>query len=314
MPVSAKYKVPDNDFNKYNVPMCYEVAMTREVLDEIRDNFQELRGLPGFVDHLLHLKQGSEELALLSKHPHAINWTPDGTGLIIPDLPYLGAEKDARLAQGKNAPDGLSLNVWYVHPTLLEKSIFSNPEMRTNFQEASKHVSYASHLEGVDEFAREKNRQTIREIQDESGIPYLASPTDITPKDLPWLKSVRDTVQKHLRDQYGVNANDKVDIFLHTINDRKTATVHFHVRVNQGVHPLEERKRLHLDDIIAQMEKGKTVKDMIVERGHFYPASDELRTRRLQHLKISKIPNPCYIPAQHTAFAARINQQGGIAL
>src|SRR4051794_3598262 len=45
-----------------------------------------------------------------------------------------------------------------------------------------------------------------------------------------------------------------------------TSSLHLHVRVNQGEHPLELTKSFGLDDLISGLESGDTINKMILRR------------------------------------------------
>lgn len=76
---------------------------------------------------------------------------------------------------------------------------------------------------------------------------------------------------KHLRDVYKVDeALDDVRLYFHFPNMIDSATSHIHVRVNQKVHPLEQYRSIVLDDVIAHLERGISVRQLILMRGPWY--------------------------------------------
>ncbi len=91
-------------------------------------------------------------------------------------------------------------------------------------------------------------------------------------------------------------------LYVHCAFDLNT-TLHLHVRVNEGMHPLEEKRRYQLDDIIKTLESGKTIHDLIIERGPVFLESSDTITKKflegIPGIAITEISNPFIISDQY---------------
>jgi len=291
------FQIPAIDFAKYNKPMCYEVSLTSEVLDAYRANSHAIHGLPGFMDDFIHLNLESPDLGIILKHPELVQWLSDGTAVLLPDYPYIKSESGDLLRKSKNEPEGLSLGIWYIHPKQLEETVFSSPENRNDFRKATKSFCYDPSLKPVSRLQRNANQKRIKDIEESSGIPYLASALDLNAGHIQWLKELKIMALGHLSQYYNVTDEDNTLMFFHRIIAPPHVTLHLHIRVNQGMHPLEKSYRLMLDDIIEGLEYGKTVKNLILDAGPHYSTADTIGeiSRWGTNVSVKNIANPFFV-------------------
>ena len=142
---------------------------------------------------------------------------------------------------------------------------------------------------------RDENIATVAEIVEQSGIPYLSGPFDYKAEHLNSLKLLRTMVLKHLFDEYGVNSDDKIELYYHTHYSISTTTMHLHIRINQIRHGLELDKSLTLDEIIDCLERGEDIKKIFLRRGVIHKELKSLPFLKATGYKVSEVDNPYYI-------------------
>ena len=80
--------------------------------------------------------------------------------------------------------------------------------------------------------------------------------------DLEWLIQLKKKILKHLEDIYNVKEQeDQILIYSHFPYGIETITLHFHIRVNQAIHPLEKSRSFLLDDIIDALDKSTKINE-----------------------------------------------------
>ena len=267
----AQYETHPLDFKQMQSESLYKTELTPENLDMMQQQYHEVRGNPEFIREFLCVNPKTNQTRLLLNHPEAVSWADDGSFVIIPNCPYINRDEFEKDPQHyKDRAGGLALNAWFVHPKELEESVFSNPELRANPSLIKQHYEYAPSLENTNNVGHSSDRKKISEMEAESGVRYLTSDLDLTKEDVPWLKKLKAQSLEHIRKEFGVDANDKVDLFFHEVVGLGTATLHLHIRVNQEISPLEKQKSLGLDEIINGLESGKSVKDLLIAKKVVY--------------------------------------------
>jgi len=301
--MAGRAKIPDKAYSKYNQPRCKRVSFSSESLDKLQSQYRDIRGQPVFMDDFLHLKPESEAVRIFSEFPDLLKWADDGSFLIKPNLPYENSNTLSTFSK-KGSKDRLALIAWYVHPKQLEETVFANADCRENFSAALKRVNYVPALEPKKSIQRNLNQKRIKELEDESGIPYFASVLDLTPTDIPWLKKLKQTTIKCLATQYRIQDDDQVALYFHIILPEETATLHLHIRINQGLHPADEDKSITLDCIIDALEHGKSVKDFLLEKGCQYKYSTA-SSKLIENsgMQITEVDNPFVIESPWVSFS-----------
>lgn len=310
-------KIPDKRHRTHNTERCIRVDFTEESLDALRTKYHEVGGQPAHMDAILHLDPSSKELGLLLRRPELIEWSDDGTFVLVPNFTNTDHEQMTRAPQSvRTTQGGLAILAWFVHPKQLEGTVFAEPENRQDFKRASQSFSHIPYLTPEILTERVHERDKIEELEEASGVPYFASILDLTAKHLPWLRNLRETTHNHLKRNYGVTADDHVDLFFHGLISQKTTTLHLHIRVNQGIHPLEENKLFRLDEIIANFEQGRTIQDLVLdkntERGvHYTDFEDGNKIEFIKDIpgvRISEVDSPFHITSQLIRPAQNDNQ------
>lgn len=264
----------------------------RASLERYGELTHEVRGLPRFMDDLLHLNPASDDYRLLLDDPSAIQWSRDGSFVILPNFSYILPE---HLREFRHDPErrayGAALIAWYVHPKQLEETVFSQPECRADFREALKRVNYVPAFTPTSSKQRRDDRRRIRELEDASGIPYLASLVDVTPEHLPMMQDLRDRTIEALGDAFGLRNDDFFSLYFHKFPTETAITLHMHIRVNYSCHPADAANSVHLDDLIAVLEQGRTAKDVLLDTP--------------QHYSFSRSPHSYYLQSGFTQESAR---------
>lgn len=296
--------VPPRSYEKYNRPTCTRVTLDADGLDRVRESYREVRGQPIFIDDILHMNPRAADTLQLAKQPQDIRWAKNGSFLIIPNYAYMNGDDTEHFRH--RAPgdrSGIILTAWYVHPAQLEESVFSESNCREDFRVAQALSVYVPQFAPSNRTERSKHQQRIRKIEEESGVQYYASVLDLTPADLPFLIDLRATALSSLRQDYRIRDDDRVSLYFHTLPPTETTTLHLHIRVNQGVHPLDHDKSIELDDLIENLKQGRTAKDMLLSKGYQHRHSsktDDILGRSGMHHET--IPNPFVIPSPYVSY------------
>lgn len=118
---------------------------------------------------------------------------------------------------------------------------------------------------------RSDSQELNEAVEQRSKIKIKVSILDLTKNDIPQLKTLKKTVFEHLEKEYAVDvAQDDVRMHFHFPYQESTSTLHMHIRINQGLHPLDNSRCFLIDDIIKILEQNKDVMDLILERVPFY--------------------------------------------
>lgn len=296
--------VPPRSYEKYNRPTCTRVTLDADGLDRVRESYREVRGQPVFIDDILHMNPHGADTQELTKRPRDIRWSHDGNFMVIPNYAYMNHKETEHFRQRQpNDHSGMILTAWYVHPSQLEGTVFSEADCRRDFRIAQSRSMYVPELAPKTRSERGQHQQRIRTLEEESGVPYFASVLDLTPADLPYLKALRAVSITCLKYDYNIRDDDRVALYFHTLPPTETTTLHLHIRVNQGVHPLDNDKSIALDDLIENLEHGRTAKDMLLEKGfqhrHRSKSDDILGCSGMHH---ETVRNPFVIPSPYVSF------------
>merc|ERR1712014_241904 len=115
---------------------------------------------------------------------------------------------------------------------------------------------------------RSGDMETAEELMKRSGVKYYTSILDFEKSDLEWLVSLRARIITFLKRQHGYNPahGDVVNMYFHFPYNWATATVHLHIRMNQGVLPVEDVKSINLNDIIGWLQQHDNIYGLIMQR------------------------------------------------
>lgn len=324
------FKLAEKTRVKYNKTFCTKVTLTTAAIKPLQAAYHKIHGLPSFVNRFVHGRPTLER-ALFVNAPemfHIFNTPYDTSKTILMTNPeYVDHKKfledckkestSEALKKLKNAPQGLGLVTWYLHPASLPKelqAVDSNDALQTRltqlkkqaevFGDEAKKFNYyrygqesMSSLQRVTSFSklpRSESQATISDMESKSEIPYLACIFDLDDnkeKSLIYLKDMRANILHDLETIYGVTPEDKIKIYIHMPYLDTTTTLHLHIRINQGDHALENAKSFGLNEIIEQLESGSSVADMVIKRGAIlcteYPIGEGI-----EGINVETVPNP----------------------
>lgn len=118
-----------------------------------------------------------------------------------------------------------------------------------------------------------RDTRTIGEMK-QSGREYLSSILDLNKSHLAKLLRLKEKILLYLRARYGLDENDKLDLFFHFPYVHTCVTLHLHIRINHGLHPFDREYSFGYDEIVTGLSEGKTIADMILahqeKNGRFY--------------------------------------------
>ena len=248
----------------------------RETLSELRDKYKSVRCEPSFLRHFLQL-QPSIHRQLLWARSELYDWNDSGDWVTMPNPRYPDtAEIVMDPTTVKESPVGFGLVGWFVHPDRLSKTAFADPEVRAGGHaltsvikrsaEPGEDLEYglARPHSGIQSGANDNT--TVAEITDDPDS-FLATILDLDASHIAWLEEIKERTLEHLRSVYDVDPErDRVQLYFHFPYVEKTATLHLHVRVNQGIHPTEQLKAFQLDEILDALRTGHSVADVVLER------------------------------------------------
>lgn len=294
----ATRPIPEKRFRECNEDTATRMSFDAAGLDALNAHYRQVHGLPTFADSVLCLDPHVRDTRLFLDNPEHIGWADDGSVMILPNSKAANFEElcDSKPKAIKNSIDGLELVAWYVHPHQLEQSVFADPECRLNYAKAFSEFSQKPQFRAEGMPRPREAQDSIADVEKKTGVPYLATTLDLTPEHLPFLRNLKKTTLKHIKEVYGVTADDKVDMFFHNLTAVGTLTLHMHIRVNQHIHPHERARAFTLDEIIENLEKGITPRQMLLEKGELYfgrvGVNKRASFRELPELKFEEVPNP----------------------
>ncbi|AQS37626.1 Scavenger mRNA decapping enzyme C-term binding [Shewanella psychrophila] len=244
---------------KYQTNDLAQVTLSMENLKQLQATYKD----ENTTEFLVNLLRGdsAESLdnvytSLYKKQPDVFHYSGSlnqGNGfLIYPNIPYMsetytnGHHKD--LADRR---EGVQLTAWAVHPALPLSLIQEITDVHP--------IGKPSVTQG-----EELNQ---RKAESKWTVKSLTSILDLEPKDLKMLEKLKSDIIGHLSDTYGVSAEkDNVDLFFHFPVAPSTATLHLHIWVNKGDHPLNESRAFGLNEVIEHLRNDENINSLILSR------------------------------------------------
>jgi len=281
-----------SDYMRYeNAPYCYKVEWGSDSLKALRNIYREQLEVPKFIHDILHLNPNSDDVKFLTECPEMIQWSKDGDFMMIinyPDQNHFDFIKNPQPPMGasdmksklQKLGEGLELIAWHIHPSQLKGTVFENPENRKDFRKA----------------LAAQNTIQSDSLVDVSQVPYYASIFDLNINSLDFLNKFKTFVQDTLREKFKISEKDIVDLSFHGPINKANSTLHLHVRINQGIHPMEKRVRFTLDEVIMHLMNNKGVIELAIEKQPYYcSAASQKEVSEFQNLpetQVTRIPNP----------------------
>src|SRR3990167_7452167 len=307
----AKYQMPENMVVKYNTPTCTRITFTAQGLENLNNKYHaEVRGLPGFIHNFLKGRPSRHRDGIVKAvylYPVLEELDSQSLTLLMPNPTYHEHITDPKKIEAlKYQSAGFGLVSWFIYPALFNEHFKRQENDAGGAPGYGIMQQFKNHIEGeaqnqLDEFPqwyrtgsmpedefkrrgafskldRSNSQEFIVEMEEQyDHQPYLATilDLDVDPKfSLQYLTQLKKNVMDHLQRVYKVDRGDQVNFYFHFPYYNKTTTLHLHVRVNQEAHGLELGRCFMLDDIIHQLETGKTVKALILARGAIHVDGD----------------------------------------
>merc|ERR1711964_473217 len=131
---------------------------------------------------------------------------------------------------------------------------------------------------------RSKCQMYIKELESLSPTKtkYYASILDFEKDDLGYLEMLREKATEHMTKVHGYDGGerDRLELYFHFPYTETTATVHLHVRLNQGRPAMEAHKSFYLQDIIHHLTTHENLYELVGDR--FICDSEENSLKKLQ--------------------------------
>ncbi|WP_082158772.1 hypothetical protein [Chromobacterium sp. LK11] len=271
---------------KYQTKDLAQVRLTTTNLAQLQETYKN----ENTTQFLVELLRGNSREPgdkvyneVYKKNPDIFHYSaPLETGngfLIYPNIPYMSQTYTAGQVTDLAArPEGIQLTAWAVHPALPHDLI---QEMKGD-----------PSIEKVAVKQSEELNQYKAELK--SGVKSLTSILDLEQSDVGMLEKLKRDSLQYLVDTYGVSAEkDKVKLFFHFPVAPSTATLHLHIWVNKGDHPLNESRAFGIDEVIQHLKSDGNINELILSRndGEFIlPSKDMLH--KIKGMPESKAPMP----------------------
>lgn len=271
---------------KYQTNDLAQVTLTTTNLAQLKKTYKNENATQFLVELLRgNSREPGDKVysEVYKKNPDVFHYSaPLGTGngfLIYPNIPYMSQTYTAgQITDLATRPEGIQLTAWAVHPTVPHDLI---QEMKGD---PSTGKAPANQKEELNQYSAELT----------SGVKSLTSILDLEQGDVGMLEKLKQDSLQHLVDIYGVSAEkDKVNLFFHFPVAPSTATLHLHIWVNKGDHPLNESRAFGIDEVIQHLKHGGNINELILSRndGQFIlPAKDMLH--KIKGMPESKTPMP----------------------
>eukprot|EP00746_Dinoflagellata_sp_MGD_P155655 gnl/MRDRNA2_/MRDRNA2_85484_c0_seq2.p1 gnl/MRDRNA2_/MRDRNA2_85484_c0~~gnl/MRDRNA2_/MRDRNA2_85484_c0_seq2.p1 ORF type:complete len:462 (-),score=61.18 gnl/MRDRNA2_/MRDRNA2_85484_c0_seq2:117-1502(-) len=253
-------------------------------------------------EHLQHIT--NEDLSLLTnyvKYPgmyrmHHFPEHPQAVAFMLPDvyfnrLDFLGEHP----IEAKESIGGITYDAWFLHPWVMKGKHFdhkqdsSHPKSNLTMNFFNDTETVRALLEKANVSSRDVHQprqadkwrsphpqpeevlKSVQTIMQESGLKYYTTLLDLQSTDVDFLKAVKASLLAQINSHHRLrNINqpggDTVKMYFHFPTSFNTSTLHLHIRVNQGVHPIEDRFAHYLDDIIDWLETHENLYSYLLQR------------------------------------------------
>ncbi|MFA6302021.1 MAG: hypothetical protein WC627_02670 [Legionella sp.] len=289
-----KLTIPSKAMDKYNAKTFFEIRFTEENLNLLKNKYRQVRGLPPYIHNTLKGRPNPDK-DLILEHPHLYACSDDFSMIIMPNRNMNWSNLKSNPLAQKNDPDGLPLVGWIIDPRLLANYGLNNRNntIKTIRELIIKNSKTQTTTPEFQYFQRTNSQEDIGKTESiNSESPYLATILDLTPQHIPLLQMFKEISRKHLIDNFGVDFNhDLVEMYFHFPYPEYTTTLHMHIRVNQGRHPMEKNRTFSFEEILNCLEKGNKISQLILNRKPYYTDNYEILTE-IEGLEMIESINP----------------------
>ena len=238
----------------------------------------EMGGVPGYIDAFLRGEPGGRTEGF-KRHPEqfcATSFDQKMGGFIISPNPSNIPEKgktfisDAHgVVDQTRSQTGFGLVAYWIPP-----GVYNGPVFQALFgiecanqtlpqgegcESDQQNLVAAVESNNFDRQERSVGAESNKSYMDRTGLKFLSIPLDLGREHVPLLRELKATILRHLADVYHCDANgNKIEIFTHgPIYANESAGLHFHARINNGRHPVENDLRIFdIDDCISQLQES----------------------------------------------------------
>lgn len=260
--IKSKYVVPDKSAKKYDAEKI--ALLSGEALQRRLDRYLDNTILPNFIyDFFVNKHDGrsgsdrsSEKYeAFLRQRDQFAATSYDaklGSMLLMPNKQYTDGKAECYVDPGgaierRRASGGIALVGYWLPPGVFEGL------------ETFKQV-FGGRSPGLAAPSSPGKRETVAQYNARMGEAFIVNPVDVRPCHLPMLREFKKLALTRLEEVYGMDPNkDRVQMYLHgPIYGSKTAGLHVHVRVNQGLPAGEEDVTLNFDQLLKILEASSS--------------------------------------------------------
>ncbi|WP_163832915.1 HIT family protein [Spartinivicinus ruber] len=306
-------------YNNPEVAMLNQANFAKQV--SLYDTLKTSSGVPGFIDAFFK-GEPSGRTEGFSLHPEQFVGTrfdPKLGGFIISpnpsNIPEIGQTYTAipeMLLDNTRSTTGFGLVAFWVPPNQYERyPVFQQLFPDTPIPSDAPAIEPTATIENRQK--RNNDQELNTEYQQRTGNRFLSIPLHLSEAHIPLLEDLKATAISHLFDVYRCDEKrEKVNIYSHApIYAMQTCGLHFHIRVNEGNHPLEtDLRNLSVDEIISQLKSaGKITKFPMTSSGKVITQNPILKPKTYADngVDFERAPNPWKTPATKSANLAFIN-------
>ena len=279
---------------------AYYFECNEENLTKLQNTYRSVKGLPKFIDNIFSLKRGWN-LEKMSQNSDLFRLVKSDVAMFLlkPNPQYVEDEYIKNPKNLKNKQKGFGLIAWYIHKHYYENSEFTQI---INLPKEEKEKLINEKIKDqvfLDDITKNQNAIPIGSIESQYSKEdnYWSSVIDIDVQHLAAIKRLKQQTIEYLNEVYDIDVescNDFVTMYFHIPLPDVTTTAHLHIRVNQGINPLDAANSITLDEIIKCLEKGHSVKQHLCEsrKTILFPVGDFKGFAKQSNLDIFKINNP----------------------
>lgn len=300
-PHKAHLKIHNKTLEKRNTPECYRVIYTEKGVDDLMKYYESIHGLPQQVRNFTMLrptyhtemcKRGLIEVFNYEEQQNK-DYNFKYYGMISPNPSYFSTNSNPLTEKDKEY--GTGIIVWFFHQNQIESSKIKN-NTNVELSQLCKTIKNVEMSNSQLYLSRTNSQESISRINENSHITYLASILNLEKQHLNFLKDSKKRILNYIESIFNVDSKrDFVNIYSHFPYMENMATFHLHVRINQGLHPLERHHSMTIDEMINVLESGKTIRAFIIERGVCYDeleAGTFLESLNSSGIRLERIKNP----------------------
>ncbi|MEI2260039.1 hypothetical protein OHC51_03500 [Stenotrophomonas indicatrix] len=275
---AARPRITDKAEKKCNID--HVALLSKKQFSELVNKYRvdpEMGGVPGYIDAFLRGEKGGRTEGF-QKHPEqfcATSFDPKMGGFIISPNPSNIPEKGKTYISDASAvvsqtrgQAGFGLVAYWIPPGVYSGAVFhdlfgidsTNQSLPPGGSGGSNRQELVASI-GSDRFDRQERlvgAESNKSYSDRTGLKFLSIPLDLGREHVPMLRELKATILSHLATVYDCDVErEKVEIFTHgPIYANESAGLHFHARVNNGRHPVENDLRIFdIDDCIHQLRE-----------------------------------------------------------